>query len=198
MVRPDAGRSSEPLRRLFKHSIVRVQQMKSWCSSGALDLHAVSTRKKAAFVEHIVGRPSLARWSLIQGTPTRGATGYSRERDDGLRRVVVSAGRDRRRWYDLSIRRSRQSRGSARVAWRLWTRPPAGERLSCRSIAARGSDGGHEGDGIGGDDRFDGHQTDCLSTHKVPSRLWVFAETHTPKTQSREGTAPASARTVLS
>ena len=54
MVRPDKGRSSEPLRRLFKHSIVRVQQMKSWCSSGALDLHAVSTRKKAAFVEHIV------------------------------------------------------------------------------------------------------------------------------------------------
>ena len=101
MVRPDAGRSSEPLWRVFKHAIVRVQQMKSWCSSGALDLHAVSTRKKAAFVEHIVGRPSLARWSLIQGTPTRGATGYSRERDDGLRRDVVSAGRDRRRWYDL-------------------------------------------------------------------------------------------------
>ena len=171
MVRPDAGRSSEPLRRLFKHSIARVQQMKSWCSSGALNLHAVSTRKKAAFVEHIVGRPGrpLARWSLIQGTPTRGATGYSRERDDGLRRVVVSAGRDRRRWYDLSIRRSRQSRGSARVAWRLWTRPPAGERLSCRYIATRGSDGGHEGDGIGGDDRFDGHQTDRLNTPIVPS-----------------------------
>ena len=91
MVRPDAGRSSEPLRRLFKHAIVRVQQMKSWCSSDALDLYAVSTRKKAAFVEHIVGRPSLARWSLSQGPPSRGAAGCSRELDDGLRRVVVPA-----------------------------------------------------------------------------------------------------------
>ena len=110
----------------------------------------------------------------------------------------MSAGRDRRRWYDLSIRRSRQSRGSARVAWRLWTRPPAGERLSCRSIAARGSDGGHEGDGIGGDDRFDDHQTDCLGTHIVPSGLVNRDSADYPRFTSPEGTAPASGRTVLS
>ena len=59
MVRPDAGQSSEPLRRLFKHAIVRVQQMNSWCSSGALDLHAVSTRKKAAFVELLCRTPAI-------------------------------------------------------------------------------------------------------------------------------------------
>ena len=63
--------------------------MKFWCSSDALDLYAVSTRKKAAFVEHIVGRPSFARCSLSQGTPTPDATDCSRELDDGLRRVVV-------------------------------------------------------------------------------------------------------------
>ena len=65
--------------------------MKFWCSSDALDLYAVSTRKKAAFVEHIVGRPSFARFSLGEGTPTPDATGCSRELDDGLRRVVVPA-----------------------------------------------------------------------------------------------------------
>jgi len=65
--------------------------MKFWCSSDALDLYAVSTRKKADFVEHIVGLPSFARYSLSQGTPTPDATGCSRELDDGLRRVVVPA-----------------------------------------------------------------------------------------------------------
>ena len=65
--------------------------MKFWCSSDALDLYAVSTRKKAAFVEHIVGRPSFARFSLGEGTPTPDAMGCARELDDGLRRVVVPA-----------------------------------------------------------------------------------------------------------
>ena len=65
--------------------------MKFLCSSDALDLYAVSTRKKAAFVEHIVGRPSFARCSLSQGISTPDATDFSRELDDGLRRVVVPA-----------------------------------------------------------------------------------------------------------
>ena len=103
--------------------------MKFLCSSDALDLYAVSTRKKAAFVEHIVGRPSFARFSLGEGTPTPDATGCSRELDDGLRRVVVPAAAIGAGGMTSSIRRYHQSLGSVLAAWRLWTRPRAEENV---------------------------------------------------------------------
>ena len=96
-----------------------------------------------------------------------------------------------------SIRRYHQSLGSVLAAWRLWTRPRAEENVivilhppTQRVLTLiRREDGG--------DPRQDGLRTDRLSTHIVPSRLLVFASGHTPKTKSREGTAPASARTLL-